>query len=57
VDVKERGIVDVYLAKFWAIQYATNAASTILQVDQIIMAKKAGGPKARPAKGGDADDD
>jgi len=57
VDVKEKGIVDVYLAKYWAIQYATNAANTILQVDQIIMAKRAGGPKARPAKGADADDD
>lgn len=49
--------MDVYLAKYWAIQYATNAANTILQVDQIIMAKRAGGPKARPAKGGDGDED
>lgn len=51
------GILDLYLGKLWAIQYATNAASTILQVDQIIMAKRAGGPKPRPANGPAEDDD
>jgi len=56
-DVKERGILDLYLGKLWAIEYATTAATTILQVDQIIMAKRAGGPKPRDAKGGDQDDD
>jgi T-complex protein 1 subunit theta len=57
VDVIPAGIFDVFTTKFWGIQYATNAASTILRVDQIIMAKRAGGPKARDAKGADADDD
>jgi T-complex protein 1 subunit theta len=57
VDVIPAGILDVFTTKFWGIQYATNAASTILRVDQIIMAKRAGGPKARDAKGADADDD
>ena len=32
-------------------KYAVNAAATILRVDQIIMAKRAGGPKARPGQG------
>lgn len=56
-DAKERGIVDVYNGKKWALEYATKAACTILKVDQIIMAKRSGGPKPRDAKGGDADDD
>jgi len=56
-DVSEEGLVDLFITKSWAIQYATNAANTILKVDQIIMAKRAGGPKPRDAKGGDQDDD
>jgi len=55
-DVQERGIVDSYNGKAWALQYATQAACTILKVDQIIMAKRAGGPKARDAKGADDED-
>jgi len=55
-DAKEDEIFDLFINKSWAIQYATNAANTILQVDQIIMAKRAGGPKARPAQGPDEDD-
>jgi T-complex protein 1 subunit theta len=55
-DAKEEGIFDLFINKLWAIQYATNAANTILQVDQIIMAKRAGGPKARPAQAPDEDD-
>jgi len=57
VDVKEAGVLDLYLNKLWAIQYATDAACTILNVDQIIVAKRAGGPKARPANVPDNDDD
>lgn len=56
IDAAEAGILDLYLTKFWALKYATSAANTILQVDQIIMAKRAGGPKA-PAQGGSADPD
>lgn len=56
-DVKERGILDLFYCKLWGIEYATTAAKTILQVDQIIMAKRAGGPKPRDARGGDQDDD
>lgn len=54
-DVSEREILDLYLSKMWSLKYATNAAGTILKVDQIIVAKRAGGPKAQnPAA---ADDD
>merc|ERR1712243_115047 len=46
------------IAKNWALKYAVNAACTILRVDQIIMAKRAGGPKPRDTSGGmDQDDD
>ncbi|EGD76674.1 T-complex protein 1 subunit theta [Salpingoeca rosetta] len=44
-DMNEAGVYDSFHAKVWALKYATRAAKTILRVDQIIMAKKAGGPK------------
>lgn len=57
-DMSESNILDLMLAKKWALKYATNAACTILRVDQIIMAKRAGGPKPRDTSGGmDQDDD
>lgn len=40
----------------WGIKLATDAAVTVLKVDQIIMAKQAGGPKAPPTGQGDDDD-
>jgi len=46
VDAKEAEIYDLYLTVMWGLKFATNAACTILKVDQIIMAKRAGGPKA-----------
>ena len=55
-DVLEAGILDLYLNKYWSMKYATNAAGTILKVDQIIMAKRAGGPRAPAAGGGGAGD-
>lgn len=48
------GIMDVFAAKWWAIKLATDAVVTVLKVDQIIMAKQAGGP--RPRGPGDDDD-
>ena len=45
-DMVEAGVLDLYLSKFWAIKFATDAALTVLRVDTIIMAKQAGGPKA-----------
>eukprot|EP00112_Aurelia_sp_Birch-Aquarium-sp1_P010780 Seg2292.2 transcript_id=Seg2292.2/GoldUCD/mRNA.D3Y31 product="T-complex protein 1 subunit theta" protein_id=Seg2292.2/GoldUCD/D3Y31 len=55
LDAAEAGILDSFLVKYWAIKFASNAASTILKVDQIIMAKAAGGPKPRQDKNWDED--
>uniref|UniRef100_A0A6I8RB77 T-complex protein 1 subunit theta n=1 Tax=Xenopus tropicalis TaxID=8364 RepID=A0A6I8RB77_XENTR len=55
-DMMESNILDTYLGKYWGIKLATNAAITVLRVDQIIMAKPAGGPKAPTGKK-DWDDD
>uniref|UniRef100_A0AAX7TPU9 T-complex protein 1 subunit theta n=1 Tax=Astatotilapia calliptera TaxID=8154 RepID=A0AAX7TPU9_ASTCA len=46
-DMLEAGILDPYLVKYWGIKLATNSAITVLRVDQIIMAKAAGGPKGK----------
>lgn len=56
VNCYEKSIVETYAAKYWGIKYAVEAATTILKIDQIIMAKRAGGPKVR-APGPDQDDD
>ncbi|PWU93913.1 putative chaperonin alpha subunit [Trypanosoma cruzi] len=48
INAVELGIVEPYLTKYWAISLATEAVLTILQVNQIIVAKQAGGPKNRP---------
>merc|ERR1719155_141273 len=50
------GILDLLHTKKEAIKLATDAAVTVLRVDQIIMSKPAGGPKA-PQQGGEEDDD
>ncbi|XP_060941892.1 T-complex protein 1 subunit theta-like [Limanda limanda] len=55
-DMLEAGILEPYLVKYWGIKLATNAAITVLRVDQIIMAKAAGGPKA-PKQSGHWDKD
>jgi T-complex protein 1 subunit theta len=49
------GVFDVFSAKDCAIKLATDAACTVLRVDQIIMSKPAGGPKA-PTPGARDDD-
>ena len=56
LDAVQSNIYDLYLTKYWGIKLATNVACTILQVDQIICAKPAGGPKP-PKQGGDWDQD
>lgn len=56
VDAKAVGIVDSLAAKSSAVHLAVDAALTILRVDQIIMAKPAGGPKPRAPGAQDADD-
>jgi len=50
IDAAKAGILDNLPTKHWGITFAVGAATTVLRVDQIIMAKKAGGPKG-PTKG------
>lgn len=54
-DVMESGVMDLFLVKYWGLKFASNAACTVLRVDQIIMAKQAGGPK--PKQNPDWDED
>eukprot|EP00939_MAST-03C_sp_MAST-3C-sp1_P001169 g1169.t1 len=46
-DANAAGISDVYYTKKSAFDLALEATLTVLRVDQIIMAKRAGGPKPR----------
>jgi T-complex protein 1 subunit theta len=39
-DLAQDDIMDLYTAKWWAIKLATEAVTTVLKVDQIIMAKQ-----------------
>lgn len=55
-DVVEASILDSMEVKTWAIKLSVDAVLTILRVDQIIMAKPAGGPKPRDAQAPDLDD-
>ena len=45
LDARDEGILDLLISKHWAIKLATEAARTVLSVDQIIVARQAGGPK------------
>jgi T-complex protein 1 subunit theta len=45
LDAEKEGILDLLVAKHWAVKLATEAARTVLSVDQIIVARQAGGPK------------
>jgi T-complex protein 1 subunit theta len=57
VSSVDNSIFDIFSAKNLALKLATNAAATILKVDQIIMAKPAGGPPVKGPKAQDEDDD
>jgi len=57
LDAPEAGVLDLLHTKHWALKYAANAATQVLRVDQIIMAKRAGGPKPRAMGPQDPDDD
>lgn len=46
-DALDKGIWDHLQTKMSAIRLGADAATTVLRVDQIIMAKAAGGPKPR----------
>ncbi|KAI8978271.1 T-complex protein 1 [Trametes punicea] len=52
----ERQILDSLAAKHWAIKLATEAATSVLSVDSIIMSRPAGGPKI-PQQSGNWDED
>eukprot|EP00744_Colponema_vietnamica_P000774 GILI01001344.1.p1 GENE.GILI01001344.1~~GILI01001344.1.p1 ORF type:complete len:541 (-),score=183.02 GILI01001344.1:137-1759(-) len=54
-DVAADGVLDLVGAKLSAFKLAVDAAVTVLRVDQIIMAKPAGGP--RPGNAPQMDDD
>ncbi|KAM0826303.1 hypothetical protein ACQ4PT_068960 [Festuca glaucescens] len=54
-DVSIMKIWDLYVTKSFALKYSADAVCTILRVDQIIMAKPAGGPK--PPQQGAMDED
>ncbi|KFY16484.1 hypothetical protein V492_01295 [Pseudogymnoascus sp. VKM F-4246] len=56
LDAKDAGILDLLVSKSWAIRLATEAARTVLSVDQIIVARQAGGPKP-PAPNANWDED
>jgi len=56
VDATSEGILDSFKTKTMALELAMEAALTILRVDQIIMAKRAGGPKPGGGPGGHWDD-
>jgi len=55
VDALDAQILDHAETKKWAIRFCAEAVLTILQVDQIIMAKQAGGPAAPKDQGRDED--
>eukprot|EP00243_Klebsormidium_subtile_P002752 TRINITY_DN15553_c0_g1_i1.p1 TRINITY_DN15553_c0_g1~~TRINITY_DN15553_c0_g1_i1.p1 ORF type:complete len:543 (+),score=192.87 TRINITY_DN15553_c0_g1_i1:208-1836(+) len=54
-DLTTKSVWDLYATKYWAIRLAVDAVVTVLRVDQIIMAKQAGGPKKPEAGGMDED--
>lgn len=54
-SAEEVGILDHLATKSWAIKFASEAALTVLRVDQIIIAKPAGGPKPKQNNNWDED--
>merc|ERR1712176_1395052 len=54
-DAMEKSLLDHAESKRWAIRFCMDAVLTVLKVDQIIMSKQAGGPKA--PEGGARDQD
>ncbi|KAK6168668.1 hypothetical protein SNE40_019859 [Patella caerulea] len=55
-SAKEAGIIDLFMTKHWGIKFSTTSACSVLNVDQIIMSKPAGGPKVKENKNYDEDD-
>ncbi|KRZ24125.1 T-complex protein 1 subunit theta [Trichinella pseudospiralis] len=57
VNAVSAEIVDCFSVKEWAIKLAVNAVNTIINVDQIVLAKPAGGPPIRQPKYQEEEDD
>lgn len=57
LDAKEEGILDLLVSKHWAIRLASEAVRTVLSVDQIIVARQAGGPKPPSGQNPNWDED
>jgi len=59
IDVLSSSLLDCYSTKYFAIKLATQAVLNILSIDQIIMARPAGGPRLpkQQSDSMDADDD
>lgn len=57
MDATKVSVYDLLSVKHWGLRLATDAVATILRVDQIIMAKTAGGPKPRDMQSADANDE
>merc|ERR1719343_1193444 len=55
LDAGAKGILDHEDTKKWALRFSVDAVLTVLQVDQIIMSKQAGGPKGPEGGARDAD--
>jgi len=52
----ELKVYDNLYSKTWALKLASDVALTILRIDQIIVAKPAGGPKPKATTGWDNED-
>lgn len=55
VESEQLDVYDHLVTKNWAIKLATDAAITVLRVDQIIISKPAGGPKPKQNNNWDED--
>ncbi|KAA8491814.1 T-complex protein 1 subunit theta [Porphyridium purpureum] len=57
MNAAEKNVYDLLSAKLMAIRLTTDAVTTILRIDQIVMSKEAGGPKPRDMMAGDYNDE
>jgi T-complex protein 1 subunit theta len=54
-DAEKMGVFDIAHIKEWAVKLATDVATTLLRINQIVVAKAAGGPAPRAPGARDAD--
>ncbi|KAL1138776.1 hypothetical protein AAG570_008838 [Ranatra chinensis] len=55
LDAHTEGIWDLYQCKHFGLHFATDTATVLLRVDQIVMAKRAGGPSVKAPNTNDDD--